>query len=136
MKISQRIKVVFVSTLIGMGALAIAGGGYYGWIQWDAHNKAKTILKSYPQEADEVEAAIQQVFGNQDAVVLAGHADGSVGAIVFLDAQRYLEAVVADAEAGFRQIHGRRCGPRPGQSWAAALRPPCPFPIQGRFPPR
>lgn len=61
MKISQRIKVVFITTLIGMGALAISGGGYYGWIQWDAHNKAKAIWKSYPQAADEVEAAIQQM---------------------------------------------------------------------------
>lgn len=60
MKMSH-IKVAFICALTGMGALAIAGGGCYGWIQWDAHRKAEAIWMAYPQAANEVEAAILQM---------------------------------------------------------------------------
>ncbi len=62
MKLSRRVKVLFIVVLVCGGLLGAVYAGVYGWIQWDAHKKAKTIwMTDYPQAADEIEALIMRM---------------------------------------------------------------------------
>ena len=58
MKLSRRVKIVLIGVVVCAGLLGTACGGLYGWIQWDAHQKAKAVLAAYPQASDEVEALL------------------------------------------------------------------------------
>lgn len=65
MKQSKRIGVV-VAAFFVLGLSAYAG--LYGWIQWEAHQKAAAVLANYPQASNEVEALILQVQSNSETM--------------------------------------------------------------------
>jgi len=56
-KSARFLKIVFIGTIVCIGIWA----GLNGWIQLDAHKKAKAMLLAYPQATDEIEAAMMQM---------------------------------------------------------------------------
>ena len=58
MKLSHCMRVVLrvaVLSIVLLGGVYVVG---YGWIQWDAHQKAKSVWSDYPQALDAVDALI------------------------------------------------------------------------------
>ena len=56
-------------------------GGLYGRIQWDAHHKANTIWKAYPQAQTEVDALLMLVLSDSAAMAERNNAVWVLGRI-------------------------------------------------------
>jgi len=52
--------------LLGLGAISCVG--IYGWIQRDAHQKAKAVLAAYPQASSVAEALILQIQSESESI--------------------------------------------------------------------
>lgn len=65
MKYSKR---SFFAAMILLGLAMIVYAGIYGWIQRDAHQKAKSVLAAYPQASSIAEALILQIQSKSEPI--------------------------------------------------------------------
>ncbi len=64
----KRPKTVWTIAAVFIVVSVVAFSGLYGWIQWDAHQKAKAVWATYPQAANEVDALILQMQSESESI--------------------------------------------------------------------
>ena len=92
MKFSHRVKVVLIGVLICGGLMGAVYASLYGWIQWDAHQKAAAIRTEYPQAGDEVAAVILRMQSTECTMAQRNEAVWILGRLADEKALGALEA--------------------------------------------
>jgi hypothetical protein len=58
MKLIHRVRILLIGVLSCAAVMGVSYGGLYGWIQWDAQQKAQAVWTDYPQAEGPVESLI------------------------------------------------------------------------------